>query len=102
MRVFNAVIRTCSLCWKRLRMATHNEFLVMTGHTSSSDAEFGDDVQLKTSATQSFYNRSAYDNERSPLLICTPTRNHTKKSSVLYTNNAAMYKVQKPSGSRYV
>ena len=81
-------------------MATHNEFLVMTGHTSSSRAEFGDDVQLETSATQSFYNSSAYANERSPLLICTPTRDYTKKSSVLYVNKAAMYRVQNPRGSR--
>lgn len=82
-------------------MAAYNEFLVMNGHNNPG---FSDDA-MEMSGTQSFYSETMYSDERSPLLICTPTRiggNHTtKKSSVLYVNKAVLHSMQKPKGSRY-
>ena len=80
-------------------MSAYNEFLVMNGHTSPG---FGDST-LEMSATQSFYSggTSMYSDERSPLLMYTPTRNYAKKSSVLYVNKSALQRVEKPKGSRY-
>ena len=80
-------------------MSAHNEFLVMNGHTSPG---FGDST-LEMSVTQSFYSdgTSMYSDERSPLLMCTPTRNHVKKSSVLYVNKGALQRAEpKPKGTR--
>ena len=74
-------------------MAAYNEFLTMNGHSNLGD------VALEMSSSQSFYGEKIYSDERSPLLICTPTRGHTK-SSVLYVNN--VQKVEKLKGTRYV
>ena len=70
-------------------------------YISSKPLVLGDDVQLETSVTHSFYNSSAYADERSPLLICTPTHSYIKKSSVLFVNKAAIYKFQQLRGSGY-
>ena len=80
-------------------MAAHNEFLVMNGHTNPG---LGDNT-MEMSGTQSsmFYSESMYSDERSPLLMYTPARNSTKKSSILYVDKAALHQVQQSqSGSR--
>ena len=83
-------------------MTAYNEFLVISGHTSPGP---GDDT-MEMSGTQSstlFYSENMYSDERYPLLMYTPTRNSTKKSSILYVDKAALHQMpgqQSQSGSR--
>jgi len=76
-------------------MAAYNEFLPMNGRTSHRN-----EATLEMSDSQSFYSDTLYpSDERSPLLIYTPTRGH-EKSSILPTK--PLQKVdQEPEGSRY-
>ena len=83
-------------------MAAYNESLLMNRHAADAIG-FGDDTPEISGTQRSFRRENMYSDERSPLLICTPTRDYTTKkssqsgrSSVLFVNKAALYEIQKP------
>ena len=82
-------------------MAGYNEFtVVMNEHTNPGFES--DTMEMSGAQSSTIYSETMYSDERSPLLMCTPTRNYTRKSSVLYVDKAALDQMQHPkAGSRY-
>ena len=62
-----------------------------------------DTMEMSGTQSSTIYSETMYSDERFPLLTCTPTRNYTRKSSVLYVDKAALRdQMQHPkAGSRY-
>ena len=82
-------------------MAAYNAFsLAMNEHTNPG-FENADAMEMSGTQSSTIYSENMYSDERSPLLMCTPTRNYTRKSSVLYVDRAALDQMQHAkAGSR--
>ena len=82
-------------------MAGYNEFsLAMNEHTNPGFEN--DTMEMSGTQSSTIYSENMYSDERSSLLMCTPTHNYTRKSSVLYVDKAALDQMQHPkAGSRY-